>query len=55
MKWLRAILDRGVAYPAGNDWSGDTEDRKVLRLGTLDQTVTCSFSNACGSEEGVDR
>jgi NhaA family Na+:H+ antiporter len=29
---LHAILDRVVAYPAGNHWSGDTEDRKALRL-----------------------
>jgi len=29
---LHAILDRVVAYPAGDHWSGDTEDRKVLGL-----------------------
>ena len=29
---LHAILDRVVAYPAGDHWSGDTEDRKALRL-----------------------
>ena len=29
---LHAILDRVVAYPAGDHWSGDTEDRKALLL-----------------------
>lgn len=29
---LHAILDRVVAYPPGDHWSGDTEDRKVLRV-----------------------
>ena len=29
---LRAILDRVVAYPPGDHWSGDTEDRKALRM-----------------------
>ncbi len=29
---FHAILDRVVAYPAGDRWSGDTEDRKTLRL-----------------------
>ncbi|MBR0671583.1 Na+/H+ antiporter NhaA [Neoroseomonas soli] len=28
---LRAILRRVLAYPPGNHWSGDTEDRKLLR------------------------
>jgi NhaA family Na+:H+ antiporter len=29
---LHAILDRVVAYPPGDHWSGDTEDRKSLRI-----------------------
>ena len=29
---LHAILDQVVAYPPGDHWSGDTEDRKTLRL-----------------------
>ena len=29
---LHAILDRVVAYPPGDHWSGDTEDRKALRM-----------------------
>jgi NhaA family Na+:H+ antiporter len=29
---LRTILDRVVAYPPGDHWSGDTEDRKALRM-----------------------
>jgi Na+:H+ antiporter, NhaA family len=29
---LHAILDKVVAYPAGDHWSGDTEDRKALLL-----------------------
>jgi NhaA family Na+:H+ antiporter len=29
---LHAILDRVAAYPAGDRWRGDTEDRKALRL-----------------------
>jgi NhaA family Na+:H+ antiporter len=29
---LHAILDRVVAYPAGDHWSGDSEDRKALLL-----------------------
>jgi NhaA family Na+:H+ antiporter len=28
---LRAILERVLAYPPGNRWSGDTEDRRTLR------------------------
>ena len=31
-KLLHDILDRVVAYPSGDHWSGDTEDRKVLQL-----------------------
>lgn len=31
-KRLHAILDRVAAYPPGDHWSGDTEDRKALRL-----------------------
>ncbi|PLX81315.1 MAG: Na+/H+ antiporter NhaA [Desulfuromonas sp.] len=29
---LHAILDRVVAYPPGDHWSGDTEDRKALQM-----------------------
>ena len=29
---LHAILERVVAYPLGDHWSGDTEDRKALRM-----------------------
>lgn len=29
---LHAILERVVAYPKGDHWSGDTEDRKALRM-----------------------
>jgi NhaA family Na+:H+ antiporter len=29
---LNAILNRVIAYPAGDHWVGDTEDRKTLRL-----------------------
>lgn len=29
---LHAILDRVVAHPPGDHWSGDTEDRKALRM-----------------------
>lgn len=29
---LHAILDRVVAYPLGDHWSGDTPDRKALRM-----------------------
>ena len=29
---LRAVLGRVLAYPAGEHWSGDTEDRHDLRL-----------------------
>ena len=29
---LHAILDRVVAYPLGDHWSGATEDRKALRM-----------------------
>jgi NhaA family Na+:H+ antiporter len=29
---LHAILDRVVAYPPGDHWSGVTEDRKALRM-----------------------
>jgi len=29
---LHAILDRVVAYPPGDHWSGDTVDRKALRM-----------------------
>ncbi|QBQ56185.1 Na+/H+ antiporter NhaA [Nitrosococcus wardiae] len=31
-KRLRAILDQVVAYPPGEHWSGDSEDRKALRM-----------------------
>jgi NhaA family Na+:H+ antiporter len=31
-KRLHAILDRVVAYPPGDHWSGNTEDRKALRM-----------------------
>jgi NhaA family Na+:H+ antiporter len=31
-KRLHAILERVVAYPPGDHWSGDTENRKALRL-----------------------
>jgi Na+:H+ antiporter, NhaA family len=39
---LRAILDRVVAYPAGDHWSGDTEDRKALRLAEIAARETLS-------------
>ena len=39
---LRAILDRVVAYPAGDHWSGDTEDRKALRLAEVAARETLS-------------
>lgn len=29
---LHAILDRVIAYPPGDHWSGDTKDRKHLRM-----------------------
>ncbi len=29
---LHTILDRVVAYPPGEHWSGDTEDRRALRM-----------------------
>jgi Na+:H+ antiporter, NhaA family len=29
---LHAILDRVVAYPPGDHWSGNTEDRRALRM-----------------------
>lgn len=29
---LRSILNRVVAHPSGDHWSGDTEDRKELRM-----------------------
>jgi Na+:H+ antiporter, NhaA family len=38
---LRAILDRVVAYPADH-WSGDTEDRKALRLAEVAARETLS-------------
>jgi Na+:H+ antiporter, NhaA family len=38
---LRAILDRVVAYPAAH-WSGDTEDRKALRLAEVAARETLS-------------
>ncbi len=31
-KRLHAILDKVVAYPPGDHWSGDTEDRKTLGM-----------------------
>jgi NhaA family Na+:H+ antiporter len=39
---LRAILDRVVAYPAGDHWSGDTEDRKALMLAEIAARETLS-------------
>jgi Na+:H+ antiporter, NhaA family len=39
---LRAILDRVVAYPAGDHWSGDMEDRKALRLAEVAARETLS-------------
>jgi NhaA family Na+:H+ antiporter len=39
---LRAILDRVIAYPAGDHWSGDTEDRKALRLAEVAARETLS-------------
>jgi NhaA family Na+:H+ antiporter len=39
---LHAILDRVVAYPAGDHWSGDTEDRKALRLAEIAARETLS-------------
>ena len=39
---LRAILDRVVAYPAGDHWSGDTEDRKALSLAEIAARETLS-------------
>ena len=39
---LRAILDRVVAYPAGDHWGGDTEDRKALRLAEVAARETLS-------------
>jgi Na+:H+ antiporter, NhaA family len=39
---LRAILDRVVAYPAGDHWRGDAEDRKTLRLAEVAARETLS-------------
>lgn len=39
---LRAVLRRVLAYPAGEHWSGDTEDREDLRL--AGRAVTESLS-----------
>lgn len=39
---LRAILDRVVAYPAGDRWSGDTEDRKTLQVAEIAARETLS-------------
>lgn len=39
---LHAILDRVVAYPSGDHWSGDTEDRKALRLAEVAARETLS-------------
>lgn len=36
------ILDRVVAYPAGDRWSGDTEDRKTLQVAEIAARETLS-------------
>jgi NhaA family Na+:H+ antiporter len=39
---LHAILDRVVAYPPGNPWSADTEDRKALQVAEVAARETLS-------------
>lgn len=41
-KRLHAILDRIVSYPLGDHWSGDTEDRRDLRMGETAARETLS-------------